>query len=124
MHTVLIVEDGDNVAPLEIALGSITSVEIQVLRNGREALKLLESDLINLSAVVTDLNLPYVDGFQLVAAIRSHKRYSQVPIIVISGEGQKDIPERLRSLGANAFFTKPYSPAQIRQTVEELIREI
>ena len=45
--------------------------------NGREALKLLESESGNLAAVITDLNLPLMDGFELIAAIRSQKRFGK-----------------------------------------------
>jgi CheY-like chemotaxis protein len=120
-QTVLIVEDGDNVVPLEIALGSLRDIKIQVLPNGREALRALKDHSLDLAAVITDLNLPFVDGYGIVKAIRSDERHSELPIIVISGEADPETPSRLRNLGVNAFFPKPYSPTEIRQTLEDLI---
>ena len=120
MPTVLIVEDSDSVAPLEIALASLHCIYVSVVQNGRDALKLLDSDS-ELAAVVTDLNLPCVDGFELIVAIRAHDRYSKLPIIVISGESDEATRRRVRELGANAFFTKPYSPSEIRSTLESLL---
>jgi two-component system chemotaxis response regulator CheY len=119
--TVLIVEDGDSAAPLEIALASIRGVTIQIASNGRDALKFLGTSSLELAAVVTDLHLPYVDGFELIANIRTHERYSRLPIIVVSGDSRPDTPERVRNLGANAFFPKPYSPADIRHKLEGLL---
>lgn len=121
VRTVLIVEDGDNVTPLEIALASLSQTRTLVLSNGREALALLRSNPDDLAAVVTDLHLPDVDGFELVEAIRSNRRYLHLPIVVVSGDSHPDVPNRLRHLGADAFFTKPYSPAEIRQTLEGLL---
>jgi two-component system chemotaxis response regulator CheY len=119
--TVLIVEDRDSVAPLEIALASIKGIAIQIASNGRDALRLLAAPSVQLAAVITDLHLPYVDGFELIATIRTHERYSRLPIVVVSGDGHPDTPERVRHLGADAFFPKPYSPAEIRHRLEGLL---
>jgi two-component system chemotaxis response regulator CheY len=71
--------------------------------------------------VITDLQLPYVDGFELIEIIRAQERYSDLPIVVLSGDSHPDTPERLRLLGANAFFPKPYSPSDVRHTLEDLL---
>ena len=70
---------------------------------------------------MTDLNLPFVDGFALIEAVRGNQRYSRLPIVVVSGDSHPETPERLRRLGANAYFPKPYSPAEIKRTLESLL---
>jgi CheY-like chemotaxis protein len=121
VQTVLIVEDDENVAPLEIALASMHGVRVLILKNGREAAELLRRNSLDLAAVITDLQLPYVDGFELIEIIRAQARYSDLPIVVLSGDSHPDTPERLRLLGANAFFPKPYSPSDVRHTLEDLL---
>src|SRR5581483_12261584 len=111
MPFVLIVEDSDDTAPLEIAIASINGLGIKVLTNGRRALDLLQAGTLDLAAVITDLHLPSLDGFDLVAAIRAQEKYRKLPIIVISGDTDPDVRKRVRNLGADAFFSKPYSPA-------------
>ena len=120
-QTVLIVEDDENVAPLEIALANMRGLRVLVLKNGRDAADFLRRNSIELAAVITDLQLPYVDGFELIEIIRGQARYSDLPIVVLSGDSHPDTPERLRSLGANAFFPKPYSPSDVRHTLEDLL---
>jgi CheY-like chemotaxis protein len=120
-RTVLIVEDSDNLAALEIALGALQGINIVMLTNGRDAINLLKANSIKLAAVITDLNLPYVDGFELIKTIRADERYSRLPIVVVSGDSHPETPERLRHLGADAFFPKPYSPAEIRQKLKGLL---
>ena|SRR5690349_22373418 len=122
-QTVLIVEDDENVAPLEIALANLKGLRVLVLKNGREAADFLRRSSIDLAAVITDLQLPYVDGFELIEIIRGQARYSDLPIVVLSGDSHPDTPERLRLLGANAFFPKPYSPSDVRHTLEDLLNE-
>ncbi len=121
MAFILIVEDNDDIAPLEIALASMDGFAIRLLRNGRHALELLQTGTRDLAAVITDLHLPLTDGFELVTAIRAQNQYRSLPVIVISGDTDPDVAKRVRNLGANAFFTKPYSPAEIRHTLKGLL---
>jgi len=72
-------------------------------------------------ALVTDLHLPLMDGFELIELLRSDSRTARLPIVVISGDSDPNTPERLYRLGANAYFGKPYSPAKVRQKVEQLL---
>jgi CheY-like chemotaxis protein len=53
--------------------------------------------------------------------VRSDSRYADVPIVVLSGNSSPDTPERVRLLGANAFFAKPYSPVKVLETLETLL---
>jgi CheY-like chemotaxis protein len=121
MPVVLIVEDSDSVAPLEIALSSLEGVRIAITWNGREALKMLEKESGDMAAVITDLNLPLMDGFELIVAIRSQKRFGNLPILVVSGDNKPENSRRALELGATAFFAKPYSPNEVRDTIEGLL---
>ena len=119
-RTILIVEDTDTCLDLlEVALQAVPRVLIQPAASAEEALKYLEGREV--SAVITDLNLPRMDGFELIERIRSRPALAKVPILVVSGDTDPRTPERVRRLGANAFFTKPYSPGELRQKLEQLI---
>jgi CheY-like chemotaxis protein len=120
-RSILIVEDESDVAPLEIALASLGDVGVHVVADARAALSFLEQNGHSIAGVITDLNLPHVDGFELVAAIRSNAQHASLPIIVVSGNANPDVPRRALQIGADAFFAKPYSPAEIRQTLARLL---
>ena len=118
---VLIVEDAESCATtLEIALLAIPHVEVRVEATARQALEVLEG-VGGVSALVTDLHLPAIDGFELIERVRADRRTARLPIVVISGDSDPGTPERIYRLGANAYFVKPYSPAQVRQKVEQLL---
>jgi CheY-like chemotaxis protein len=120
-RTVLIVEDAESCATtLEIALLAIPHVNVRVAPTARQALDLLAKGG-GICAVVTDLNLPSMDGFELIERVRSDSRTARLPIVVISGDSDPRTPERIYRLGADAFFAKPYSPAQVRQKLEQLL---
>ena len=120
--TVVIVEDAATcAATLEMAFLAIPDIAITVFSTAQDALRLLASADCTVSAVVTDLNMPRMDGFEFIERIRGEPRHRRLPIIVISGDTDPNTPERLSALGANAFFSKPYSPAQVRLKLEQLL---
>jgi len=121
-QTVIIVEDcEDTVAPLEVALLAIIGIRVRLFSSAREALEVLISTPDQVAALITDLHLPSMDGFELIKRIRGDRRYTALPIVVVSGDTHPDTLERLFRLGANAYFPKPYSPAEIRRKIESLI---
>ena len=118
--TVLIVEDADACATtLEIALSTIRNLVVRHAGSAESALRTLDAEPISL--LITDLHLPAMDGLELVTEVRRRPSYSQMPILVISGDADPGTPKRALQLGANGFFGKPYSPAAVRQKIEELI---
>jgi CheY-like chemotaxis protein len=119
---VLIVEDAEpSAATLEIALLTIPGVKVRVVLCAREALEMLGSPESGIHALVTDLHMPKMDGFELVGRVRALSGYAALPIVVISGDSDPKTPERILRLGASAYFSKPFSPAQVRQKVEQLL---
>jgi len=120
-RTVLIVEDSDTTADtLEIALQALPDVSIAHAPSGRKAWQLIQGE--RFSALITDLHMPHMDGFKLIERVRA-ARLAYLPIIVVSGDSDPETPERVRRLGADAYFAKPYSPAAVRDMLERLLHE-
>jgi two-component system, chemotaxis family, chemotaxis protein CheY len=116
---ILIVEDSEPcITTLEMALLGLGALETRTARTGKEALSILATSPVR--AIVTDLQLPTMDGFELIEFVR-HSSQSALPILVTSGDSDPGNSERLRRLGANAYFVKPYSPAALRRTLEQLL---
>jgi len=122
---ILIVEDAETTATtLEIALMSIPDVRVVRVGNGQRAIEYLSrSDGQPVHAVITDLEMPLLDGFELIRRLREHRQFELLPIVVVSGHDDPQTPERVIRLGANAFFAKPCSPLEVRQKVEDLLKE-
>ena len=118
---VLIVEDSENsAATLEIAFLGIPGVSVVLARSALDALHILNGGP-PVQAIVTDLNMPRMDGFELIRRVRADERHAGTPIIVVSADTDPETPERIAQLGANAFFPKPFSPAQVRRKLEQLL---
>jgi CheY-like chemotaxis protein len=117
---VLIVDDAEQCAEtLEVALFGLSGVDIIAAESAERALQLMGERRV--CAMITDLHLPRMSGFDLIRRVREQPSYTQIPIVVISGDSDPGTPERLRSLGANAFFPKPYSPSAVRKKLEMLL---
>lgn len=122
-RTVLIVEDADTCAStLEIAFSTVDDLEVITATSGDQAWRLLEQGMNGVAAIVTDLEMRGIDGFELIERVRKHDVHHRVPIIVITGSSDPEAPERVRRLGADAFFIKPYSPSRVREKLEQLLR--
>ena len=118
--TLLIVDDAaDCASTLELALDSMEGVSVVSAHSAEEALVILESRTV--SGVITDLQLPEMSGLDLIARIRARSDGAAIPIVVVSANSDPLAPETVLRLGANAFFSKPFSPSAVRKKLEELI---
>lgn len=121
---VLIVEDAETCSSiLEIIFSSIHGLKVVTASSGDQAWQLLEKESEPVRAIVTDLHMPGMDGFELMDKIRSHRVHQSVPIIVITGCTDENAPAKARLRGANAVFLKPYSPARVREKLEQLLSD-
>jgi DNA-binding NarL/FixJ family response regulator len=119
-RNVLIVEDTELCRDtLEVALMKLPNLTVRSVTTAEEALEWLDAN--EACALVTDLHLPLMNGFELIEAVRGQPWRASLPILVISGDSDPRIPTQVAKLGANAFFSKPYSPAEVRHTLEQLI---
>ena len=117
---VLIVEDSDDCSEtLELAFLTLKDVRLIIVRSAEEALEHFATNSV--AALVTDIHLPGMDGLHLLAAVRALRLGTSVPAIVISGDSDPGTPARVLAAGADAFFSKPYSPAAVRRKLEELL---
>ncbi|HTS28810.1 MAG TPA: response regulator [Bryobacteraceae bacterium] len=121
-RAVLIVEDSENsAAMLEIAFLQIPGLSVLLATSALEALRILRRPGPAVHAIVTDLNMPRMDGFEMIRKIREDRELSSTPIIVISADTDPRTPERVAQLGVSAFFPKPYSPAQVTRKLEQIL---
>ena len=122
--TLLIIDDTQTSATaLELACEDVPGVEVRAVFSAREAVRLLEREDDDVCAVITDVHMPDMDGFQLVEFIRGHARHAAIPVIVVTSDTDPDTPDRMARLGANAYFGKPFSPGAVRRALERLLHE-
>lgn len=112
--TVLIADDSRAMrAMLTSIIESLGNFIIIEACSGFEALRLLPRETVNL--ILTDINMPDINGLELISYLRNNPNYQDIPVIIISTEGsQKDI-DKGKLLGANEYVVKPFDPAKIQE---------
>ena len=94
---------------------SVTQAE-----SGFHALKILPRGRYDL--IITDINMPDINGLELVRFIRDSDAHKATPLIIISTDGREADRDRGMKLGANVYLTKPFTPEQLLETVRGLLK--
>ena len=119
-YKVLVVDDSPTMRQLIVfALKRLREVSVTEANDGVDGLKKISSDKFDL--VLTDINMPVMDGLKLVGLIRSDANNKDVPIIVITTEGGQEDKDRAMALGANSYITKPIQANNVLTVVKELL---
>ncbi len=105
---------------IAFALKRLQGVRIVEAHDGVDGLKKLSSEKFDL--ILTDINMPVMDGLKLVSLVRNDANYRTTPIVVITTEGAKEDRERALSLGANDYITKPIQANKILDLARSLLK--
>ena len=117
---ILVVDDSPTMRQLIIfALQRLPGLQIAEAGDGVAALKQLSSEKYDL--LLTDINMPMMDGFKLISLIRNDALYTSLPIIVISTEGSDVTRERAIEVGADEYITKPMQTTRLIEVVRRLL---
>ena len=119
---ILIVDDSPTIRAIITKVLRLANVAINELfeaENGREALDVLEEHWIDL--VLADINMPVMNGVEMIERMSSDGLLDTIPVIVVSTEGSTPRVERLKSQGIKGYIRKPCSPEFLRQLVDETL---
>lgn len=118
--TILIVDDSKTVRNLVAFIMKKEGFKVVTAEDGLDGLeKLYSSEKIDL--IVSDINMPRMDGFTFIKSVREQEAYRDIPIVVLSTEGQeKDIQAGL-SIGANMYMVKPAQPEKMVKNIKMLL---
>ena len=117
---ILIVDDSKTIRNLVSFILKKEGYKVTMAEDGLDGLeKLYAADDIDL--VISDINMPNMDGFTFIRTVREQEVYRNLPIVVLSTEGQeKDIKQGI-SLGANMYMVKPAQPQQMVRNIKMLL---
>ena len=117
----LVVEDSQVMRQLLVfALARVRDIEVVEAVDGVDALRKLQAGRFDI--IITDINMPIMDGLKLIKRVRSDDSYKNVPIVVVTTEGSQEDRSRALTLGANAYITKPIQGPQVVARVKELLQ--
>ncbi len=126
MRRILVVEDSVSTRSLVRAIledpafaAEVGPVEITEAQSGFDAMRLLPRARYDL--VITDINMPDVNGLELIHFIRKSEQYRKTPLLIISTQATERDVERGEQLGADAYVPKPFTPEVLRATCAKLL---
>lgn len=96
----------------EIGFDSITA------QDGEKALKILGDQTVDI--IITDINMPNMDGIQLIGELRKTKNAKFTPILVITTEGGQSVKDAGKAAGASGWIVKPFEPSVLQNAVRKL----
>lgn len=121
---ILIVDDSSTVRAIIAKALRLADIDVGGLLeagNGQEALDLLAKEWVDL--VFADINMPVMDGIEMVEHMRADELHRTTPIIVVTTEGSAERVRQLKEMGVNAYIRKPFTPEMIRNAIESVIGE-
>ncbi len=123
MQHVLIVEDSATMRSLLASTLEDMDIPVKVTEaaSGFEALHCLPRDPFDL--IITDINMPDINGLELVSFIKSNATYRGIPLVIVSTEGAERDRQKGLDLGADAYLVKPFLPEELRGVVMDLISQ-
>jgi two-component system chemotaxis response regulator CheY len=117
-YTLLIVDDSATTRAIIRKVLSLSGIEIGALheaKNGREGLEALRSQWIDL--VLADLNMPEMNGQQMIAAMAADPLLQKIPVVVVSSEGNQTLLDSLAEQGVLEVIRKPFEPALLGRVI-------
>src|SRR5579872_6334063 len=85
--------------------------------DGADALRILNDQGTRFDLIITDLNMPVMDGFELIESVRANASYKYTPILMLTTESDTQKKERGKALGATGWIVKPFNPDKLVQVV-------
>ncbi len=120
--TILIADDSRTVRDMVRATLEADHHTVVEAADGREALTAAETQPADL--VITDVNMPVMDGLALVRALRASPPYRFTPILVLTTEHGEDVKQQGRAAGASGWLVKPFDPECLRQAVRRVLTRV
>ncbi|MEK6813861.1 MAG: response regulator [Nitrospirota bacterium] len=123
MSNVLVVEDSPTMRQLiSFALKRVPGTQVTEASDGVDALKKISGGRFDL--LITDVNMPVMDGIKLISLVRKDPNHRDLPIIIITTEGADEDRKRGLAVGANAYLTKPIQTSSLVKLATDLLEGI
>jgi two-component system chemotaxis response regulator CheY len=122
-YTLLIVDDSATTRAIVKKVLALTGLEFSAIhesKDGAEGLGILRNTWVDL--VLADLNMPVMNGQQMIAAMAADPLLRSVPVVVVSSEGSKTVLDSLAEQGVHEVIRKPFEAALLRRVIEQALR--
>ena len=118
MNKVLYVDDAPSMRKLvELVIGS--QFDLTLAENGQKGLEAAEKEQYDL--ILSDINMPVMDGFAFLEAIRAMDSYKFTPILMMTTEASREMKDKGKALGATGWIVKPFDPQKLPDVIRKVL---
>lgn len=121
MSKILLVEDDELMQKIVDKILRKEGFDLDVVKNGKEAFQKLEATDYDYDLIITDIMMPYANGFEILSKVKTLSKGKAIPVIIVSNAGNEDIVLEGFKLGADDFLKKPIIPSELLIRVKRLI---
>lgn len=121
---VLIVDDSSSMRAVirrSIKVSGFNVGEYLEAADGREALTVLNDQWVDI--VLTDINMPHMNGMQLISEIKADAMLRSIPVVMVTTEGSEKRIQESVELGASGYIKKPFLPEDVKRTLSDIMGE-
>lgn len=119
---ILIVDDDKTTRKLLTLYLKSKGFEVVAAENGLEALEKLGTENINL--IVSDMNMPYMDGIEFTKTVKNDPNFKNIPIIMLTTEADEDEVKKAYDAGVDDYLVKPTNAEQISGRIKKILKKI
>ena len=121
-YNILIVDDSETVRAViakTLKIADVPVAELYEASNGQEALDILGERWVDL--VLADINMPVMNGIEMIERMSQDGMLRSIPVIVVSTEGSQTRIEQIMSKGVQAYLRKPFKPEQVKEVIGRIM---
>ena len=115
----LTVDDSPSVRKLVEFTLKAKGFKVTPAGDGQEALELMAKEQFD--AVILDINMPRMDGLELLKKMKGDDAFASIPVVMLTTEGQDEDKDKAVALGATAYIVKPFKPTQLLGLIEKIL---
>ncbi len=121
MGRILLIEDDEIMQKVVEKILLREGFTVDVARNGKEGLQKLEENNYNYNMMITDIMMPYANGFEIISKVKTEAKGNGIPVIIISSVGNEDSVLEGFKLGADDYLKKPIMAGELILRVKRLL---
>ncbi len=118
---IIVVDDSNSIRKMVEFTLKTKGYVVGTACDGQEGLDMLEEKDYDL--VILDINMPKVDGFKFLETIRANEKHLEIPVVMLTTEGQEDDRNKALDLGATDYMVKPFKPTELIEKVNQILSE-
>ena len=123
MSKILLIEDDEVMSTIVKRILQKAEYQVDHVRNGKEAFEILENTGFGFDLIITDIMMPYANGFEILSRVKNLPDGRQLPVILLSNAGVDDMISEGVKLGADDFLKKPVLPAELLMRIRRLLNK-